>query len=142
LEITIREDRRGAGLAAVLLDAMRRNVSRLGITDLVAPVRPNAKDDPEEPMSSYAFRTRDDGLPVDPWLRVHVRAGGEIVNIASISVTIPGTLAQWRAWTGLPFDESGPVHVPGALVPVICAVEHDVAVYVEPNVWVLHRLRP
>ena len=39
-----------------------------------------------------------------------------------------------------PFDESGPVVVPGALVPVQCSVEHDYAVYVEPAVWVHHRL--
>lgn len=140
LEITIRPDRRGRGLAAALLEAMRRNVSRLGFADLVAPVRPNAKDDPTEPMTSYAFRTRADGLPVDPWLRVHVRAGGRIRNIAPTSMTIPGTLAQWREWTGLAFDVSGPIHVPGALVPVMCASEHDYGVYVEPNVWVHHRL--
>jgi hypothetical protein len=42
--------------------------------------------------------------------------------------------------TGLPFDELGPVAVPGALVPVQCSVEHDYAVYVEPAVWVHHRL--
>ena len=140
LEITIQPDRRGAGLSATLLAAMCRNMARLGFTDLVAPVRPNAKEDPAEPMASYALRTRDDGLPVDPWLRVHVRAGGRILNVAPTSMTIPGTLDQWRQWTGLPFDTSGPVHVPGALVPVMCAAEHDVAVYVEPNVWVHHHL--
>jgi GNAT superfamily N-acetyltransferase len=140
LEITIQPGHRGTGLSAVLLDAMCRNVARLGFTDLVAPVRPNAKNDPDEPMSSYAFRTRDDGLPVDPWLRVHVRAGGRILTIAPTSMTIPGTLSQWREWTGLPFDASGPIDVPGALVPVLCAAEHDHAVYVEPNVWVHHRL--
>jgi hypothetical protein len=32
------------------------------------------------------------------------------------------------------------VDVPGALVPVMCAAEHDVAVYVEPNIWVHHHL--
>jgi hypothetical protein len=55
-------------------------------------------------------------------------------------MVIPGTLAEWRSWTGLPFDESGPVVVPGALVPVQCSVEHDYAVYVEPAVWLHHQL--
>jgi len=32
------------------------------------------------------------------------------------------------------------VIVPGALVPVHCDVEHDSAVYLEPNVWVQHDL--
>jgi GNAT superfamily N-acetyltransferase len=140
LEITIQPAYRGTGLSGALLAAMCSNVAHLGFTDLVAPVRPNAKADPTEPMTSYALRTRDDGLPVDPWLRVHVRAGGRILNIAPTSMTIPGTLSKWREWTGLSFDASGPVHVPGALVPVICAAEHDYAVYVEPNVWVHHPL--
>jgi len=56
-------------------------------------------------------------------------------------MVIPGTLAEWQAWTGLPFDTTGPVEVPGALVPVHCDVVHDHAVYVEPAVWVHHRLR-
>lgn len=30
--------------------------------------------------------------------------------------------------------------MPEALVPVRCEVEHDYAVYVEPNVWVHHDL--
>jgi GNAT superfamily N-acetyltransferase len=140
LEITLQPDHRGRGLAGVLLDAMRRNVARLGFADLVAPVRPNAKEDPDEPMATYTVRTREDGLPVDPWLRVHIRAGGLIRNVAPTSMTIPGTLAQWRTWTDLAFDVPGPVRVRGALVPVMCAPEHDVAVYVEPNVWVHHRL--
>ena len=55
-------------------------------------------------------------------------------------MVIPGTLDEWRSWTGLPFDEPGPVVVRGALVPVQCSVEHDYAVYVEPAVWVHHRL--
>jgi GNAT superfamily N-acetyltransferase len=141
LEITIRRDRRGHGLAPVLLDALRNNAGRLGFDELVAPVRPTGKaGEPHTPMSAYAFRTRDDGLPADPWLRVHVRAGGEIVGVCGRAMVIPGTLAEWRGWTGLPFDRTGDVLVPGALVPVHCSVEHDHAVYVEPGVWVRHRL--
>ncbi|WP_218007070.1 hypothetical protein [Microtetraspora fusca] len=50
------------------------------------------------------------------------------------------SLAQWRHWTGQPFDTDGPVVVPGALVPVHCSLAHDHAAYVEPNVWVHHPL--
>jgi GNAT superfamily N-acetyltransferase len=141
LEITIRPDIRGAGLSPVLLDALRRNAARLGYDTLVAPVRPNGKHlEPMTSMTEYAARVRDDGLPVDPWLRVHVRAGGEIVSVAPCSMTIVGTLGQWRKWTGLPCDRSGPIMVPGALTLVHCDVEADHAVYVEPNVWVRHPL--
>ena len=74
-------------------------------------------------------------------LRVHVRAGGTIVGVVARAMAIAGSLAQWREWTGLPFDATGPVTVPEALVPVLCDVEQDYAVYVEPGIWVHHRLR-
>lgn len=140
VEISIQRDLQGAGLSKQMLAAMRANAGRLGYSELWAPVRPNGKKDHAVPMSDYAFQVRDDGLPVDPWLRVHVRAGGVIERIAPRSMVIPGTLAEWRDWTGLPFDRSGPVNVPFALAPVMVDVEHDHAVYVEPNVWVRHRI--
>ena len=139
VEIAVRPDRQGRGLSQQLLAAMRDNAARRGFAELVAPVRPNGKSDVDEPMSSYASRVRPDGLPVDPWLRVHVRAGGRIAKVAPRSMVIPGTLEEWRDWTGLPFDATGPVVVPGALAPVHCDAEHGVATYVEPNVWVVHR---
>jgi hypothetical protein len=124
-----------------MVAAMRDNVAKLGPHDLIAPVRPNGKHEHIDlPMDEYAFAVRADGLPVDPWLRVHVRAGGRIINVAHLSMVIPGTLASWREWTGLPFDTTGPVRVPQALSPVHCDVEQDHAVYVEPNVWVHHRI--
>jgi hypothetical protein len=87
-------------------------------------------------MAEYVARTRADGLPCDPWLRTHVRAGGEIADVAPVSWVVAGSLAEWRSWTGLPFDRDGSVEVAGGLVPVDCDVEADRAVYVEPNVWV------
>lgn len=138
LEIAVSPTVQGRGLSARMLGAMADNARRLGFDQLLAPVRPNGKNNIHEPMTSYANRTREDGLPVDPWLRVHVRAGGEIDGIATRSMVIPGTLDEWRRWTGLPFDRSGPVNVPGALTPVLCDLDNGTAVYVEPNVWVRH----
>ena len=40
----------------------------------------------------------------------------------------------------LPFDTSGAVTIPYALGPVHCDVAGNRAVYVEPNVWVHHKL--
>ncbi len=138
VEIAIEPALQGAGLSGRIVAALRDNAGRLGYSELLAPVRPNGKTDVHEPMSAYAFRTRDDGLPVDPWLRVHVRAGGVIDRVAPRSMVIPGTVEEWREWTGLPFDTTGAVEVPGALAPVMCDAEHGTATYVEPNVWVRH----
>ena len=141
LEIAVRPDRRGTGMSHHMLGALRKAVTAAGFDELVAPVRPNGKHtEPHTPMPDYIARTRDDGLPVDAWLRTHVRAGATIESVAPRSMAIAGSLAEWRDWTGLPFDRTGEVTVPGALVPVQCQVEHDYAVYVEPNVWVRHRL--
>jgi GNAT superfamily N-acetyltransferase len=141
VEIAVHPDRQGMGVSTEMLAAMRDNAARRGFAELVAPVRPNGKADVDEPMSTYAFRVRADGLPVDPWLRVHVRAGGRIEKVARRSMVIPGTLEEWREWTGLPFNETGPVLVPHALAPVHCDVDHAIATYVESNVWVVHRTR-
>jgi hypothetical protein len=131
----------GRGLSGPLIAAVRTHVQSLGHEHLVGPVRPTAKAlEPTVPMAEYVRRTRADGLPADPWLRVHVRLGGTIGAVCPLAMTIPGTLAQWREWTGLPFDRSGPLELEFALTPVHVSVEHDHAVYVEPNVWVHHHL--
>jgi len=141
LDITIAPSHTGQGLSKVMLAAMRDAVGKQGLPTLFAPVRPTHKHlQPHTPMASYIGQLREDGLPVDPWLRIHVRAGGVVVSVAVASMTIPGSTAQWREWTGLPFDEDGDVVVPQALVPVRCNASHGYAVYVEPNVWVRHDL--
>lgn len=63
---------------------------------------------PDVPIEEDAGLVREDGLPQDPWLRVHARAGGRIVGTCKRAMVIPGTLDEWRSWTGLPFDESDP----------------------------------
>ncbi|MEO3928977.1 N-acetyltransferase [Micromonosporaceae bacterium B7E4] len=142
LEITIDVDYLGRGLSHRMVAALRQAAGRQGHDVLLAPVRPTAKHlQPRLPMSEYIRQRRDDGLPADPWLRVHVRAGGTIEKVAPASMTVAGSLAQWREWTGLPFDRDGDIEIPGGLVPVRCALAHDYAVYVEPNVWVRHSTR-
>lgn len=141
LEIAIGKAYQGQGLSHRMLSALRDAASAQGHDTLVAPVRPNAKQRQQRvSMRTYLTQCRDDGLPADPWLRVHVRAGGRIVKVAPASMLIGGSLDQWRGWTGLPFDHDGEVEVPEALVPVRCDITHDFAVYVEPNVWIHHDL--
>lgn len=141
IAITVRPDLQGQGLSGRMLSAMRDNARAHGFGEVVAPVRPSAKHfEPHTPVEEYAHRVRPDGLPHDPWLRVHARAGATIDSVAPASMTVVGPLEQWRRWTGLPFDTQGDVEVPGALVPVRCEPERGYAVYVEPNVWMRHPL--
>jgi GNAT superfamily N-acetyltransferase len=141
LNISVRHDLQGQGVAGLLLSALRDTAADAGLDALDAPVRPTNKHrEPHTPIRAYAEGTRADGLPVDPWLRTHVRAGGNLTGVAAASWVVAGSLADWRDWTDLPFDRSGSVVVPGALVPIECDVEAGRAVYVEPNVWVRHQL--
>ncbi|MFJ1732156.1 GNAT family N-acetyltransferase [Streptomyces sp. NPDC088254] len=141
ISIVIAPHAQGKGLSRIMLKAMRESARAKGFTEVVAPVRPNAKHrEPHTPIEEYAHRVREDGLPYDPWLRVHARAGARIERIAPASMTVAASLAEWRRWTGLPFDAEGDVEVPGALVPVRCEPARDHAVYVEPNVWMRHPL--
>jgi hypothetical protein len=142
LEVTVHTDQVATGLSRRMIDAMGAAAAAAGFTELVAPVRPNEKHKhPTLAMADYAALTREDGLPIDGWLRTHARAGAVVDSIAPTSMVITGTLEEWRTWTGLPFESAGEVDVPGALVPVLCVPQHNYAVYVEPNVWMRHRLR-
>jgi hypothetical protein len=141
LEIMVAPRLHQGGISRVMLSAMRANVLRLGFRDLYAPLRPTGKHlEPLTPFADYVARRRADGFPFDPWVRVHVRAGAAVVKVAPRSMVIAGTMAEWREWTGLPLAESGAAIVPGALSPIHVSLEQDHAVYVEPNLWVHHRL--
>jgi hypothetical protein len=139
LEIAVHPDHQARGHSRTVLEGMR--AAAAGLKSLVIPVRPPDKAAvPATPMREYAAETRADGLPVDRWLRTHVRAGGLIEAVAPCSATVQAPLEDWRCWTGLPFDRDGVVTVPGALAPVFVSTTQDFAVYVEPNVWVSHRV--
>jgi hypothetical protein len=141
LEARISPQHQGAGFSTQLLVAARNNVRRLGVRDLFGPVRPTGKAlEPFVPMAQYIARRRPDGLPEDPWLRVHVRLGARLVKVCPASMTVSASLQQWRQWTGLPLTHTGLVAVAGALTPLHVSAEHDHAVYVESNVWVHHRV--
>jgi GNAT superfamily N-acetyltransferase len=140
LNISVAHDLQNQGIAALMLAALRQAVGDAGLDVLDAPVRPTHKHlEVGTSMAEYVARTRADGLPCDPWLRTHVRAGGETAGVAPASWVVAGSLGEWRSWTGLPFDRNGPVEVAGGLVPVDCDVAAGRAVYVEPNVWVRHK---
>lgn len=139
LQIVVGPDRQGTGLAGLMLDAMRANARAHGLGALIACVRPTWKPRyPLTPIDRYAAWVRDDGLPFDPWIRIHVRAGGRIVRPSPTSMTITGSVADWERWTGMAFPESGAYVVPGACEPVRVDRDADVGTYDDANVWIVH----
>ncbi|MDC7218927.1 MAG: hypothetical protein PQJ59_03240 [Spirochaetales bacterium] len=141
VQIVINKKYQGCGLSLPAVKEMAALARRKGFKDLVIPVRPSEKHKfPLIPMEEYLSWEKEPGLPYDGWLRGHVRAGGEIVNICPRAMYIPGTIEEWETWTGLEIPGSGSYVVPGALNPVEMDVEKDLGVYGEPNVWVRHRV--
>ena len=141
LQIVISSEYQGRGLSIRLLSRMAELGGLQGYELLIAPVRPSLKNQyPLAPIDRYVDWRRDDGTHLDPWLRTHERFGGEILKIAPRSMTIPGTIAEWEDWAKMVFPETGSYVVPGALEPVEIDREADQGLYVEPNVWMRHRL--
>lgn len=131
---------KGRGTAEQLLNALIRVASEHDLPRVVAPVRPTRKDlYPLLDISDYVAWKRADGLPWDPWLRLHVRMGATIIDVARSAQTMTGAVAQWREWTGLEFPVSADYVIPRGMSPLHVDLASDVGTYVEPNVWVRHR---
>jgi len=141
LQIVIDSAYQGRGLSVHMIERMAELGRLHGFDTLIAPVRPSLKHRyPLTPIERYVEWRREDGTHLDPWLRTHERLGGEMLRVAPRSMVIPGTIEQWEEWTGMAFPESGTYVVPGALVLVEIDLARDEGVYVEPNVWMRHRL--
>ena len=89
-------------------------------------------------MERYVSWRRLDGAHSRPLAETHERLGADIVTVASESVVVTGTVAEWEEWTEMALPESGAYVVAGALVPIEIDRERDAGVYVEPNVWMVH----
>ena len=134
--------KQGEGLSQAVIRGMGTLARRHGLRALLAPVRPTLKHRyPLTPMAEYVRWRRQDRLPFDPWLRVHVRLGARVLRVASRSMVVEGRVRDWEQWTGMRFPAGGRYVVPGALVPVAIDRRRDRGRYVEPNVWMLHPLK-
>lgn len=141
IQIVVNKNYQGKGLSAIAVKEMAALGREQGYKKLIIPVRPSEKHKyPLIPMEDYIKWQNAESLPFDAWLRVHVRLGGKIIKPCEKAMYIPGTIAEWQAWTGLAFPGSGAYTVPGALCPIIMNQKEDTGIYIEPNVWVLHDL--
>src|SRR5690349_16301585 len=139
IQIVIRPEYRSQGLSMPMVQAVRGVTKSKGLDSLIIPIRPSEKHRyPLISLDDYVTWRTEEGLPFDPWLRVHTRAGARIIKVCHESKTIYGTGAEWESWTELKFPQSGDYIVPGALNPVQVDVQKDEGIYVEPNVWIVH----
>ena len=125
------------GLSGLVIATMATMARRAGLAPLVAPVRPMWKDRfPCHPIEDYASWERRDGLPFDPWVRLHVRLGARILRPEPHSMQFTAHVSDWKEWTGMSLERDGRYLFPGGLAPL--RVTDRVGRYWEPNVWMLH----
>jgi GNAT superfamily N-acetyltransferase len=131
---------KGRGTAESLIRALCDTAAAHHLAKVVAPVRPTRKHlYPLLDIDAYAAWVRNDGMPWDPWLRLHVRIGGRVIGFAREAQTMTGTVSQWEEWTGLEFPLSGDTIIPRGMAPLRIDKTADFGTYVEPNVWVRRR---
>jgi hypothetical protein len=103
LQAVVHPKYQGRGMSAETLRAMAGVAGQHGFWSLFAPIRPSRKaQTPLTPFDQYVETLRSDGLPMDPWQRVHVRLGATPAGIAERWLTVRATVGEWSWWTGTP----------------------------------------
>jgi len=132
-------DQQGRGLSRLVLQAMAALARESGLDSLIAPVRPSIKDRyPLIPIAAYAQWRRGDGLPFDPWLRVHARLGATVLRAEPRSMEFAAPVADWERWLGMDLPHPGEYIFPHRLAPL--TVTGGMGRYWEPNAWMRHPL--
>lgn len=135
----VRTDEQGQGHASRVITAVRDRAVAGGLPQVIAPVRPTLKSRyPLTPIDTFMTWTRADGLPLDPWLRTHIRLGARLLAPAPASQNMTGTVADWEKWTAMAFPSSGTYVIPDGLTVLTIDRAADLGTYHEPNVWMRH----
>ncbi|MEU8222720.1 GNAT family N-acetyltransferase [Kribbella sp. NPDC048915] len=135
----VRSDEQGQGHAGRVIAALRDHAAANGLEKMIAPVRPTSKSRyPLTPIEIFMTWTRDDGLPLDPWLRTHVRLGATLLAPAPASQTMTGSVTDWENWTRMQFPSTGTYTIPDGLTVLHIDREANTGTYTEPNIWLRH----
>lgn len=137
----VNENYQGQGLASLLVEAFKNIAAGHKLKRMIVPVRPTGKSlYPKLSFSEYCNLTREDGLPADPWLRTHIKAGGKILGKSEQSQRIEGSVKDWEKWANTTFTQTGHYDLKDTLQPVWIDIEKGSGIYHDPSVWLQHFL--
>jgi GNAT superfamily N-acetyltransferase len=172
LSASVRRDLRGGGIGTLLIDRTKDIAILHEIDTIVSPFRPSGFGrhkihHPHCSFERYCALRRDDGAPVDRWLRTLDRARFAMLRIEPKAMVVETTADHFHAlrsayhpgsWhrveNGRAFDLRIGEHCPGEQLPHIHAAwecsetgtwyvddDSDAAAYIESNVWGQFQLR-
>ncbi|MBY0573496.1 MAG: AMP-binding protein, partial [Undibacterium sp.] len=130
------KDRKIAGL---IVEAFRVVAQSLRLEHLIVALRPIAKTACQAmPINEYCQLKNESNRQYDGWLRLHCAAGGSIIGSEAQSQYVEGSIAQWEAWSGRTFDQTGEYFFDDTLAPVYVNIENQCAHYYDPCIWIEH----
>lgn len=140
LSVAVNPKMRGLGIGKAAIARFKEIAKSRNLDKVLIPVRPTRKSEfPKVPFEEY-INKKENGRYFDPWLNLHYSVGGRFVNICERSMLAEADLKTWKEWIGMDFKESGEYEVAQALAPIKVDKENNKAVYIEPNVWIEHRI--
>ncbi|PUU72456.1 hypothetical protein B9Z19DRAFT_1097207 [Tuber borchii] len=156
LAVAIDPAYRRRGIADALLQNYKDLTRVCSYEAMVVPIRPTRKTEflhvkMEDYVSWAKWASAGVDEPFDPWIRTHVRLGGQVIKVCHESMRIEADVDTWERWTGVRFtseealcrkDEDGRTYwemsVASALSYVRYFPDLNRGVYTEPNVWIRH----
>jgi len=141
LQVIVNPRYMGKGISYYCIKEMKKLASEMGYSNVFIPLRPSKKYlYPLMPLNEYINIKDEYGIPYDPWLRVNVKLGGEIMKPCR-GIMIKDTIEQWEKWTEMKFPFDGKYIVPFAMSPVDVELSKNQVTYIQENVWIRHRIK-
>lgn len=166
LSMSIREDKKGEKLATRVIRELRSRFSGSDVEHIIGDFRPSGfgaykSETGKLNFGEYVSELRDDGLPVDPWLRALTRLGVNISKIDKKAMVVEASMQEfteyqqtyepekwWQVQDHNDVEELIEWHNPMEQLENVDEVwecgetgswyidrENDRAVYIESNIW-------
>lgn len=99
--LTVHSAHQGKYLSAVLIDEIKILARKLKVKYIISPFRPSTyglyKQEHSDPgFKTYCRMTREDGLPIDTWLRALIRNGMKPLTIRDDSLVVEVPIKKFQ----------------------------------------------